>query len=192
MRNASLLSDDLFSYMNQNIKKLKDLISEIHDMLLDTGVFDSRYADQHAPIIAAFYLIDQKLSLVDLIALVCKTDVQENQESDSDQQDFYESFLNVLIREGQEDKTLLEILADYTTSGVDRKKYLSIFLNRYGIEYKESKKAFFIGKNQNMTNIMAKQTKYKNYYAQMKDNKFFNSTRNASGSKRGFDFNLSK
>jgi hypothetical protein len=186
MRNASLLSDDLFSYMNQNIKKLKDLISEVHDMLLDTGVFDSRYADQHAPIIAAFYLIDQKLSLVDLIALVCKTDVQENQESDSDQQDFYESFLNVLIREGQEDKTLLEILADYTTSGIDRKKYLSIFLNRYGIESKDQ--SFFVKKNQNMSNLMARQTNYKNYYAQMRDSKYFESKRFKHS--RGFLFNI--
>lgn len=191
MADASFMSNDFFSYMNQNIKRLNDLIDQVHDHILSTGVFDSRYADQHAPIVGAYYLLNPSMSMEDVIVAVCKPDIDLEADKDTDQADFFDSFLNVLIREAQEEKTLFEILADYLSSGVDRKNYLKIFLKRYGIEPKEKKEAFFISKNQNMINLLAKQTKYKNYYAQMSDNKFFEKCRSASGKKRGFDFYLS-
>lgn len=191
MADASFLGHDLFKFMNKNVKKLKALIESIHDMLLDTGEFDSRYADQHAPIIAAFSLLNPLMDVTDVIAAVCKQDVNQNEDKDTDQNDFYTSFLNILIREGQEEKTLHEIMAEvYSCKNEARVNYLLVFLNRYGLEYKKNKKLFFISKNQNMTNLMAKQTNYKNYYAQMKDNKFFQAKRSSNGVKRGFEFDI--
>ena len=178
MSEAIKLKTDLFSFMNLSLKKFEDLREKYKLEIIEAG-FDVRYADQNSPILASHHLLNPLACPSESILAACSDEINDSGlvTPDSDQEDFFEAFSSLLVRLDNDNVTLSEIFRDYQTDSLERRHFIDRFLSRYGISFKSKTQVFFIKKNNNLKNLFQSQTKYKNYFSQMKNNKFFEKSR---------------
>jgi len=165
MHDALDLSQDLFRFMNDNLDEFNTTRLEIKHALNQLG-FDNRFADQHSPILAAYNIMLPKEDLEQAIVKVCSPN-QESEEK-SDQQSFYDDFMGTIIKDGSHERTIFQFI-EQCAEDSSMINPLNLILERYGLKYLPNKKTIFVIKNRNLINLVAKSTKFKNYYDQMKN-----------------------
>ena len=102
-------------------------------------------------------------------------------EEENDHQEFYDHFLSLLIREGTTELTLSQVFKKLQT---EESEFWNQVLFKYGMVYSKKAQDIFISKNNNLNSLFKKQTKFQNYFLQMKNSKFFTPNRRFFGEKQ--------
>ena len=167
---ASLLSTDLFSYMNLNLEMFNELTIIAKNKIREAGK-DNRTADQLAPLLSGAAMLNPELDISQAITVLLN-ESESSDEQSTDQFDFYDSFLNLILKDGTHEISIEQILSECLENPV----YLKSLLNRYGMEFKPDR-GLFVSKNNNLDRLFKLQTKFKNYFDQMNNSKYFTKDR---------------
>lgn len=164
------LSEDLFKYMNDHLDKFEAEKKDMVWALTQLGLH-SREADQYSPILTAYHMINPRKPLPELVKLIAESVKSEGDEDlSTDQYDFYDVFMSLIIRDQKDEFSIRQVLE---TKYKEKPSYWSFVLERYGICHLPKKDAYFVVENNNMKNLFKKNTKFKNYFDQMKDSIYF-------------------
>ena len=179
MYDAEKLNVDLFSYMNKNLNLFNDLLIITKNKMKDQGL-DNRFIDQMSPILTGFLMLNENADPTETAKTLLQVEELEVEE-ENDHQEFYDHFLSLLIREGTTELTLSQVFKKLQT---EESEFWNQVLFKYGMVYSKKAQDIFISKNNNLNSLFKKQTKFQNYFLQMKNSKFFTPNRRFFGEKQ--------